>query len=228
MKATTHDILKGLKANTLPDTEGVEDALVKAAMEAADRKKWSAMLAEEGIERDKMPMQVAQTGLKAPKNTRWIMGIAAGLLLVASVVWLMRPSESVFSVAAYMVENRFTPPSTRMGTADPNTIWQQAKTAFHQKNDAEVERLLADLPNKTDEQLFYLALSRLYQGKASESIVTFNNLMDKSDFGQEAAWFAALAYWQSGDKAAAKGRLQSIVTNKSWNHALAEKLLQQK
>jgi type II secretory pathway component PulM len=240
MKPTTRKILEQLKAAGAAldpqNTEGgenhnlklkteSEDALVKAAMEAADRKKWAAMLAEEGIERTAAPMKV----VKKPNQMRWVMGIAASLLLVATVIWLMRPpAESPFSVENYLTENRYAAPQTRMGTADPNATWQAAKTAYQQRNDAEVVRLLSPLPNLTDEQAFYLALSQLQSPTPDyvQAAATFaQNVAKNNDFVEESRWFLALCYVKMDKKSEAKQLLETIIAQKGWNATAAQQLL---
>ena len=234
------DLLKKYQNNELnaADTEGVEKRLIEQAVEREERQKWGKLLSENGIERSETPVMadidpVANPVFMAAKRTaqrRFIMGIAASLLLIACFWWWDVNSTSALDMANGEIFNeRFAAPSVRMGENEDIKNWADAKNAYRDKHFDSAISLIEAIPTPSVEQQFYLALSRLYAQKPDfeKAASGFKNIVENGDgnFKNEARWYYALTCIKLGRNDEAKQNLEIILKENGWKSKESKALL---
>jgi tetratricopeptide (TPR) repeat protein len=221
------------------DTEGVEKRLIGQAVEREMRQKWGKLLSENGIDKSISPVVEEQDPAKDPvfmavkrKNQqRFIMGIAASLLLVACFWWWDVHSTSALDLAnSALFNERFAAPSVRMGQNDDLKNWADAKNAYHDAHFDAAIPLIEAIATPSSEQQFYLALSHIYAQKPDfeKAASGFKNIMDNKDdnFKDEARWYYALTALKLGRNDDAKQNLEIITKNHGWKSKEADALLE--
>lgn len=215
------------------DTEGIEKKMIDAISERELKQKWAKMLAAEGIERssaDTTPVRKI-SGNRSIIIWRYAAGIAASFLFVA-VMWQLVGSFSKTSselADEFLQTNRFESPSVRMGTNEDTKNWEEAKNAYR---DAQFEKAIAALeaiPHPSNEQLFYLGLSNLYQDSPNyeKAAYYFRSNLERreSNFKDESRWFLALSLIKMNEKAEAKVLLEQLNKKGGWKSKEAKELL---
>lgn len=235
------DLLKKYQNNELnaADTEGVEKRLIEQAVEREQRQKWGKLLSESGIERSETPVMtdidpVLNPVFMTAKRTaqrRFILGIAASLLLVACFWWWDVSSTSALDLANGAIFNeRFAAPSVRMGQNEDIKNWADAKNAYRDGHFDSAISFIEAIPTPSVEQQFYLALSRMYAQKPDfeKAATGFKNIFEKGDgnFKDEARWYYALACIKLGRNDEAKQNLDTILKANGWKSKEAKVLLE--
>lgn len=235
------DLLKKYQNNELnaADTEGVEKRLIEQAVEREERQKWGNLLLENGIERSETPVMtdidpVANPVFMTAKRTaqrRFILGIAASLLLVACFWWWDVSSTSALDLANGAIFNeRFAAPSVRMGQNEDIKNWADAKNAYRDGHFDSAISFIEAIPTPSVEQQFYLALSRMYAQKPDfeKASAGFKNIFEKGDgnFKDEARWYYALACIKLNRNGEAKQNLDTILKANGWKSKEAKLLLE--
>ena len=235
------DSLKKYQNNELnsADTEGVEKRLIEQAIAREMRAKWGKLLSQNGIDKSTIPAfadnEVAETPVvpmtaKRTLQRRFIMGIAASLLLLAGFWWWNDGMTSASDLTnAALFNERFAAPSVRMGQNDDIKNWADAKDAYRDKRFDNAVSLIEGIPTPSIEQQFYLALSRVYSEKPDfeKAALGFKNIFDNGDgnFKDEARWFYALTCLKTGKNDEAKQILETIQSGKGWKSKEANELL---
>ena len=234
------DLLKKYQNNELnaADTEGVEKRLVEQAVEREMRQKWTTLLDKEGIDRSTTPLsdiatdEVQPTKMTAQRSTvqRFIMGIAATLLLAVSFWWWNVDTKTALDLTDIALKSeRFAAPSVRMGQNDDLKNWADAKNAYRDAEFDKAVMLLAAIPTPTVEQQFYMSLSHLYASKPDyeKAALGFKNIIEngQGNFEAESQWFYALSCIKLGQNDAAKQSLQTLLRGQTWKSKEAQALL---
>ncbi len=234
------DLLKKYQNNELnaADTEGVEKRLVEQAVERELRQKWAALLDREGIDRSATPLSSAAndaiqpTKMTAQRSTmrRFIMGIAATLLLAVGFWWWNVDTKSALGLTDIALKNeRFAAPSVRMGQNDDVKNWADAKNAYRDGEFDKAVTLIEAIPTPTVEQQFYVSLSHLYASKPDfeKAALGFKNIIEngQGNFEAESQWFYALSCIKLGQNDAAKQSLQTLLRGQTWKSKEAQALL---
>ena len=234
------DLLKKYQNNELnaADTEGVEKRLIEQAVEREMRHKWGALLEKEGIDRSTAPLSsVVNDAIQPVKMTaqratmrRFIMGIAATLLLLVGFWWWNMDTKTALDLTDIALKNeRFAAPSVRMGQNDDLKNWADAKNAYRDGQFDKAITLIKAIPTPTVEQQFYLSLSHLYAEKPDfeKAASGFKNIIDngQGNFEAESQWFYALSCIKLGRKDAAKQSLETLLRGQAWKAKEAKELL---
>lgn len=234
------DLLKKYQNNELnaADTEGVEKRLVEQAVEREMRQKWATLLQKEGIERSTAPLAtdenetVQPVKLTAQRSTmrRFIMGIAATLLLLVGFWWWNVDTKTALDLTDIALKNeRFAAPSVRMGQNDDLKNWADAKNAYRDGEFDKAVTLIEAIPTPTVEQQFYLSLSHLYASKPNyaQAALGFKNIIEngQGNFEAESQWFYALSCIKLGRNDDAKQSLQTLLRGQTWKAKEAQNLL---
>ncbi len=234
------DLLKKYENNELnaADTEGVEKRLIEQAVEREMRQKWAALLDREGIERSATPLSNAANDyvqpikMTAQRSTmrRFIMGIAATLLLLVSFWWWNIDTKTPLDLTDSALKNeRFAAPSVRMGQNDDLKNWADAKNAYRDGQFDKAVTLIETIPTPTVEQQFYRSLSYLYASKPDyeKAALGFKNIIEngQGNFEAESQWFYALTCIKLGRNEDAKQSLQTLLKSQTWKAKEAQALL---
>ena len=234
------DLLKKYQNNELnaADTEGVEKRLIEQAVEREMRHKWGALLEKEGIDRSTAPLSsvvndaIQPVKMTAQRSTmrRFIMGIAATLLLLVGFWWWNMDTKTALDLTDIALKNeRFAAPSVRMGQNDDLKNWADAKNAYRDGQFDKARTLIEAIPTQTVEQQFYVSLSHLYAEKPDfeKAAAGFKNIMDngQGNFEAESQWFYALSCIKLGRKDEAKQSLEVLLRGQTWKAKEARALL---
>ena len=234
------DLLKKYQNNELnaADTEGVEKRLIEQAVEREMRHKWGALLEKEGIDRSTAPLSsvfndaIQPVKMTAQRSTmrRFIMGIAATLLLLVGFWWWNMDTKTALDLTDIALKNeRFAAPSVRMGQNDDLKNWADAKNAYRDGQFDKAVTLIEAIPTPTVEQQFYLSLSHLYAEKPDfeKAASGFKNIIDngQGNFEAESQWFYALSCIKLGRKDEAKQSLETLLRGQTWKAKEAKRLL---
>lgn len=127
------------------------------------------------------------------------------------------------------IQNRHDPPFTTMNADDK--LEEPWKVAYRTQNYSVTIDQLSKINNPSNEQTLYLALSHMYADipNIEKTIFELKGLLANNNnvINDEAQWFLSLAYLQSGDINNGNTLLKKIVSEESWNHKKASKLLQE-
>lgn len=221
--------LEQYKNNELPNTEGVEQSIIREAIRHQDRAKWAQMLSEDGIQKDeKIVPLVTQTEENRPTLIRRLAPFAVGLAAtIAFLVYIYTPSTDSFD--NMILKNPKSGVEVRMGSNDEIEAWKKASAAYNNKQYEDAVKNISQITQPTSEQSFYLALSLIYQKQPdfSRSSTIFKTLVDKNDatYVDEARWYLAYSYYKMGQKQEAQSILKSIINNKGYNYEKAQILM---
>ena len=236
------DSLKKYQNNALnaADTEGVEKRLIEQAVEREMRAKWGKLLTDNGIDKSTIPafsdVEASETPIvsmtaKRTVQRRFIMGIAASLLLVAGFWWWNDGITSASDLTnAALFDERFAAPSVRMEPVNTDIKnWADAKNAYRDKHFDSAVTLIEAIPSPSVGQQFYLALSRVYADKPDfeKAAAGFKNILENGDgnFKDEARWYYALTCLKLGKNGEAKRELETIGQSQGWKSKEANELL---
>lgn len=121
------------------------------------------------------------------------------------------------------------PPHSLMGNDEEmdKSPWSIGIESYKQEKYELAIEQINTIPDQTNQQLLYLALSKLYINDTTGAISDFISLLqtDKKMHQDEARWFLSLTYLKSGEPDKAKPILQQIVNTNSWNSHEASSLL---
>jgi hypothetical protein len=226
MNSNSKKLLEDYKNESLDDktTEGVEQSIIRDATRLSDREKWRAMLAEDGIQRTETPLRVVKKPLGTIRRLLpYVIGLAAA---IAFLVMFVLRTENFDDM---IVGNPYPVAEVRMGQNDDVESWKKAMDAYKNKRYSEAAQNITAITTPTNEHLFYLALSYIYQESPNFTKATpiFRNFVDRKDavYEEEARWFLAYSLFKSGQTEEAKGVLTDIVNRKGYNHELAMSVL---
>jgi hypothetical protein len=229
------DTLQKYKNNELSasDTEGLENKMLGAIVAREQRQKWDNLLKNEGHERDVIENPVSQQipvgTARTFKLSRYAIGLAASLLLVAAMVWQIMGSQSVVDIAdGYISSERFASPSVRMGNAADEKNWADAKNAYRDGNYEAAAQSIDAIPMPSVEQQFYWSLSQMYKKNPDyeKAALGFKTTHDKyQNFKDEAKWFYALCLIKLKKNDEAKKVLEEIKNDSAWKAEEAKNLL---
>ena len=234
------DLLKKYQNNELnaADTEGVEKRLIEQAVEREMRQKWGSLLEKKGIDRSTTPLSselnadIQPTKMTVQRSTmrRFIMGIAATLLLLVGFWWWNMDTQTALDLTDIALKNeRFAAPSVRMGQNDDLKNWADAKNAYRDGQFDKAVTLIEAIPTPTVEQQFYVSLSHLYAEKPDfeKAASGFKNIIDngQGNFEAESQWFYALSCIKLGRKDEAKQSLETLLRGQTWKAKEAKRLL---
>ena len=234
------DLLKKYQNNELnaADTEGVEKRLIEQAVEREMRQKWGSLLEKKGIDRSTAPLSsvvndaIQPVKMTAQRSTmrRFIMGIAATLLLLVGFWWWNMDTKTALDLTDIALKNeRFAAPSVRMGQNDDLKNWADAKNAYRDGQFDKAVTLIEAIPTPTVEQQFYVSLSHLYAEKPNfeKAASGFKNIIDngQGNFEDESQWFYALSCIKLGRKDVAKQSLETLLRGQTWKAKEAKALL---
>ena len=240
------DLLKKYAGNALDaaDTEGVENRLIETADDREQRLKWAKLLAENSIERATTPLVFSEktddttvaepvlTPLVNQNRRRFLMGIAAALVLAVGFFWFWNTDNSSATTLTdgYLSGEKFAAPSVRMGRNDDHKNWADAKNAYRDGQFDRAAELIAALASPSVEQQFYLALSYLYSPTKpdyAQAAAGFQKIITegKGNFDAESHWFLALADIKLGKNADAKQNLEILLRGSNWQSEAARRLL---
>jgi hypothetical protein len=234
------ELLKKYQNNELnaADTEGIEKRLIEQAVERQLRKKWAKILADNGIDRSKIPAFADKDpatnpifmAAKRTSQRRFIMGIAASLALIACFWWWDVNSTSAVDLAnSALFNEHFAAPSVRMGQNDDIKSWDDAKNAYRDAHFEDAAKLIEAIPTPSIEQQFYLALSHTYSIKPDydKASAGFKHIIENGNgnFEDESRWYYALCSIKLGRNDEAKLSLQTLIKGQAWKAKEVQALL---
>jgi len=180
---------------------------------------------------------IAEDNAKQKSSTRHlftsIRNIAA-LILVAIAVYFtfinkpLHIPDSNSLITKHLLDFHEAPSSLMSGIEVQSNPWKIAIESYkQQKFELAIEQIEA-IPDKTNQQLLYLALNKLYSDNTEGAITDFNFILrsDNRIHKDEAEWFLSLAYLKSDQPEKAKPILQNIIKNDAWNANQANELLE--
>lgn len=158
-----------------------------------------------------------------------------GLLILgflAKKYYFDTPAEDATYYAQNYLDEKHVAPTVLMGSQTEEEIWNQSVDLYNkgEYKQAGASFLKASTSSgKADQALLYAALSYLYSGDELQFMAKpiFKALMNKNSvFIEEAQWYLALLYIESGDVKEATKLLQEIVRLESWNYTKAQNVLE--
>lgn len=162
----------------------------------------------------------------------FIRNIAAAFVLAIAAYFLFidRPSETLDSnslVVNHLMEFHKPPSSLMSGDEVESDPWKIAIESYKvEKFELAIDQI-ENIPDKTNQQFLYSALSKLYSEDTQGAINDFKSILngDNKMHQDEAQWFLSLAYLKSDNVDKAKSLLRTIIETKSWNANTASTLL---
>lgn len=156
-----------------------------------------------------------------PPRTMW-MGIAASVIILLGLVWLLRPKPAVLTGENLFAEN--------IGNIDPLTpyrtqdsipqSWSQAARAFNQGDfDTAIQMITATLEdtafqNRSQANLYlgisYMLLIENDPANLEPAIRAFDLVEENSSSYQKALWYKALAYLRGGQFENSRRALEAV------------------
>ncbi len=208
------------------ELEQVTRDLLETKFDEDSRRRFRRALAEEhGIKRP---------GTGRRRRLYTVLSVAAGVLLIVLSVGLLRQQpNSAMELSGDYLAAHYGSAETRKSLDGADEQRAEAIDAYQLGDFARSAELREEVVAKgsaTEEDLFYLALSYLYQPNQNptaairhlQSILA----LPAPEQRQEAEWFLALAYVRNGQDAAAITLLQKIVNGAQWKKEEAAELLE--
>lgn len=158
------------------------------------------------------------------------MAAAAMLVLAAGALLFLPGSPNAAGLAASNIGSYEAPSALRAPTDESKQLSKEGFAAYNEGNfETAAEKLagaLANSPNHPD-MLFFLGLSLLETGDATQALSTFETLgmLGETQWSNEAEWHLMLALLQAESFSSAKLLCQRIVENQGPFAAKASKLL---
>jgi len=132
-------------------------------------------------------------------------------------------------VDTYLSDIHVPPSSFRNSVTNESDQWYLTSKAYSQKDyDTSIE-ILTEIKNKNNEQLLYLGLSKLYSQNwnSDDALIHFDEILSgtKRAHKDEANWYKSLILLKKDNLSDAKDILTTIISEKSWNHQTASKII---
>lgn len=123
------------------------------------------------------------------------------------------------------------PPPIAMGASIHDSLsWQVATKAYREQKYPEAIAKIKQIETPTDEQIFYLGLSEMYNSPPDykQALEQFTDIleMENSLLSDQSMWYAALANFKLGDIQKSKELLTIIQQERSWKYKESEELLE--
>lgn len=212
------------------EMEQISNQLINAGLDFQQKEKWAKMLADEhGITR---PVP-AKTVRLMPS----LLKIAAGILLLIGLYLLWPKGTGTPSLEAQLalhLEADALPHSdVRKGPSDLEDLQQSFIDAYNAEDYTQAvtlgNQLVQQETTKSNENLFYLALSHFYLKNYDEARSILAPLQSEipegRPFRQESAWFLSLAYLKLGEFDKAEPLLKELEGAEAWKSDAARQLL---
>jgi TolA-binding protein len=146
-------------------------------------------------------------------TARWIMGIAASILVLVVAFWIFNQDSTPALYAEYEYIDPGLP--VLMSQSEEHLLYD-AFTYYGEGNYSESAKkfgLLQEEYNGSDTVSFYLGASLLYEGKAQQAKTAFEKLLKKpeSEYYQRAEWMMVLTALRENDQEEAASLLTPIL-----------------
>lgn len=185
---------------------------------------------------DRPSLNQSETSSK-PRSTRIIKFITsiAAMSLISIAAYLLfsqgGKSSNQELLAQQFLNQKHTAPVTLMGGAEGDVLWSNAIELYKSSQYQNVINTIDHFENKTDEQILYLGICKLYleTPDVKGAISDLENITSKpsSLVNDQANWFLALSYLAQKNANKAKPILEKIVSTHSWKHENAKHLLKE-
>lgn len=212
------------------EMEQISDKLINAGLGFQKKEAWAKKLAEEHEFERPSP---AKTVRLLPLFIK----IAAGFILLIGIYLLWPVNSTSNSLQAQLekvLEEDALPHSdVRKGPSDLGNQQQSFIDAYNAEEYQQAVTIGTQLTQqetaKSNENLFYLALSHFYlkdYQKARAILAPLQiNITEGRPFDQESKWFLSLSYLQLGEIEQAKPLLEELRTAGAWKSEAARQLL---
>ncbi len=212
------------------ELEQISDQLINAGLDFQKQENWAKKLVDEhGFDRPspRKKLRLIPTWLK----------VAAGLLLLIGLYFLWPKDATTLSLqtqlAQILEEEPLPHNDVRKGPSELEALQQSFIDAYNAEEFTEAvalgSQLIQQETTKSNENLFYLALSHFYlkdYEKARSILAPLRaNIAQGRPFDQESKWFLSLSYLKLGEIEEAEPLLEDLRTAGSWKSDAARQLL---